>query len=337
MEIKEAIQSVVDSKSLTQEQAHNIALGIMSGNATDAQIGALLIGLRLKGETIDEITGFVQAMREKATRIPCKNKNLVDTCGTGGDCSGTFNVSTISAIVAAGAGCSVAKHGNRSVSSQCGSADLFMKLGVNVEADPEKVGQCIDENGIGFLFAPKLHNAMKYAIGPRREMGVRTIFNILGPMTNPAGAKRQLLGVFDEGIMESMVTTLQKLGSEHVIIVHGQDGLDEITLTGKTMVYELKDGKIKKYDLKPADVGLETISSDLLKGGDPDRNAEIALRILEGKKGPERDFVLINAGAVIYVGGSADSIQNGIRKAKESIDSGEALKRLDKLKKMTNE
>jgi anthranilate phosphoribosyltransferase len=337
MEIKEAIQSVVDSKSLTQEQAYNIASGIMSGNATDAQIGALLIGLRLKGETIDEITGFVQAMREKATQIPCKNKNLVDTCGTGGDGSGTFNVSTISAIVAAGAGCNVAKHGNRSVSSQCGSADLFMKLGVNVEVKPEKVGQCIDENGIGFLFAPKLHNAMKYAIGPRREMGVRTIFNILGPMTNPAGAKRQLLGVFDVGIMESMATTLQKLGSEHVMIVHGEDGLDEITLTGKTKVYELKKGEIKKYDLNPGDVGFETISSDRLKGGDPDRNAEIAIQILEGKEGPERDFVLINAGAVIYVGGYADSIQDGIHKAKESIDSGEALKRLEKLKKMTNE
>ncbi len=337
MEIKEAIQSVVDSKSLTQEQAYNIALGIMSGNATDAQIGALLIGLRLKGETIDEITGFVQAMREKATRIPCMNQNLVDTCGTGGDCSGTFNVSTISAIVAAGAGCSVAKHGNRSVSSQCGSADLFMKLGVNVEVGPEKVGQCIDENGIGFLFAPKLHNAMKYAIGPRREMGVRTIFNILGPMTNPAGAKRQLLGVFDENIMESMVTTLQKLGSEHVMVVHGEDGLDEITLTGKTTVYELKKGNIQKYNLEPENVGLKSISSDQLKGGDPDRNAEIAIRILDGKEGPERDFVLINAGAVIYVGGHADSIQDGIYKAKESIDSGEALERLEKLKKMTNE
>jgi anthranilate phosphoribosyltransferase len=337
MEIKEAIQSVVDSKSLTQEQAYNIALGIMSGNATDAQIGALLIGLRLKGETIDEITGFVQAMREKATRIPCMNQNLVDTCGTGGDCSGTFNVSTISAIVAAGAGCSVAKHGNRSVSSQCGSADLFMKLGVNVEVGPEKVGQCIDENGIGFLFAPKLHNAMKYAIGPRREMGVRTIFNILGPMTNPAGAKRQLLGVFDENIMESMVTTLQKLGSEHVMVVHGEDGLDEITLTGKTTVYELKKGNIQKYNLEPENVGLKSISSDQLKGGDPDRNAEIAIRILDGKEGPERDFVLINTGAVIYVGGHADSIQDGIHKAKESIDSGEALERLEKLKKMTNE
>ena len=336
MEIKEAIKSVIESNHLTQNQAYHVALDIMSGNATDAQIGALLIGLRLKGETIDEITGFVQAMREKATRISCKSKNLVDTCGTGGDCRGTFNVSTISAIVAAGAGCNVAKHGNRSVSSQCGSADLFMKLGVNIEVNPEKVGQCIDENGIGFLFAPMLHIAMKYAIGPRREMGVRTIFNILGPMTNPAGAKRQLLGVFDESIMESMVNTLRKLGSEHVMIVHGEDGLDEITLTGKTTVYELKDGRIKKYVLEPEDVGLERFHLAKLKGGDPDRNAEIAIQILEGKKGPAKDFVLMNAGAVIYVGGMASSLREGIKKARNSIDSGEALKRLEKLKEMTN-
>lgn len=212
-----------------------------------------------------------------------------------------------------------------------------MKLGVNIEADPEKVGECIDENGIGFLFAPKLHNAMKYAIGPRREMGVRTIFNILGPMTNPAGAKRQLLGVFDQNIMESMAGTLQKLGSEHVMIVHGEDGLDEITLAGKTIVYELKDGKIEKYSLKPEDVGLTRLSSAELKGGEPNRNAEIAIQILEGKNGAERDFVLLNAGAVIYVSGKASSFREGITKAEESIDSGEALKRLEKLVELTNQ
>jgi anthranilate phosphoribosyltransferase len=336
MGIKEAIQNVIESKNLELNEAYNVAKEIMSGNATDAQIGALLIALRLKGETIDEITGFVRAMREKATKIPCNSSNLVDTCGTGGDRSGTFNVSTLSALVAAGAGCNVAKHGNRSVSSQCGSADLFLEMGVNIEIPVEKVAQCIDENGVGFLFAPLLHKAMLYAIGPRREIGVRTIFNILGPLTNPAEAKRQLLGVFDGTLTEPLANVLKKLGSEHVMIVHGEDGLDEITTTGKTKVSELFNGEIKNYTIQPEDYGIKNSKLEDIKGGAPGVNVNIALDILRGKKDSARDMVIMNAGAVIYIAGEASSIKEGIKLAEESIDSGEAMKKLETLKKMTN-
>lgn len=337
MEIKEAIKNVIELKNLAQEEAYSVASEIMSGNATDAQIGALLIALRQKGETIDEITGFVRAMREKATKIPCCSDDLVDTCGTGGDRSGTFNVSTISALVAAGAGCKVAKHGNRSVSSQCGSADLFMELGVKIDIPPEKVTRCIDENGVGFLFAPLLHKAMKYAIGPRREIGVRTIFNILGPLTNPAGAKRQLLGIFDEDLTEPIADVLKKLGSEHVLVVHGEDGLDEITITGKTKVSELFRGEIKNYTLEPDNFGFQRAKIEDIKGGEPGVNAKITVDVLRGQKGPQRDFVLLNSGAVIYVSGKACSIEEGMGLAEKSIDSGEAMKKLETLKKMTNE
>lgn len=335
MDIKQAIEKVSRLEPLNRNESRDAALEIMEGRATDAQIAALLVSLRLKGETVDEITGFAMAMRDKATKISSVNGDLVDTCGTGGDRSGTFNVSTLSALVAAGAGCTVAKHGNRSVSSRCGSADLFAELGVQINLTPDQIARCIDEAGIGFLFAPNLHQAMKHAAGPRREIGVRTIFNILGPMTNPAGAKRQVLGVFDKTLTDTLTKVLGDLGSKHVLAVHGEDGLDEITLTGTTLVSELKDGIIKNYRIQPEDFGFKRVSLDELRGGDTKTNAGIAMAVLKGEKGAARDMVLMNAGAVVYAGGKAGNIAQGIEKAMESIDSGKAMKKLQLLREMT--
>jgi anthranilate phosphoribosyltransferase len=331
MNIKEAINKAINKKDINKDDAYKVALDIMSGETTDAQIASLLTALRMKGETVEEITGFVKAMRDKVTRINAPNEYLIDTCGTGGDGAGTFNISTISAIVAAGAGCRVAKHGNRSVSSNCGSADLLKQLGVNIENPPEKVEKCIEEAGVGFLFAPLLHPAMKYAIGPRREMAARTIFNILGPLTNPADAKRQLLGVYSKELTTTIANVLANLDSIHCMIVHGEDGLDEITTTGKTFVSELKDGKITEYTISPEDFGMIKRDPEDLKGGTPQTNAEIAFNLLKGGTGGKREITLLNSGAAIYVAGKADSLSDGIEKAKESIDSGEALKTLNKL------
>jgi len=334
MNIKEAIKKAIVKENIDQESAYKVALSIMSGEATDAQIGSLITALRMKGETVDEITGFVKAMRDKVTRINAPKEYLIDTCGTGGDGAGTFNISTISALVAAGAGCRVAKHGNRSVSSKCGSADLLKELGVNIETPPEKVEKCIEEAGVGFLFAPLLHPAMKYAIGPRREMAVRTIFNILGPLTNPADAKRQLLGVYSKELTTPIANVLANLDSIHCMVVHGEDGLDEITTTGKTFVSELKDGKIKEYTISPEDFGMIKRKSEDLKGGTPQANAEITLNLLKGGSGGKRETTILNSGAAIYVSGKADSLAEGIEKAKKSIDSGEALKKLEALRKI---
>jgi anthranilate phosphoribosyltransferase len=331
MNIKEAIKKAISKEDINQEDAYKVALDIMSGEATDAQIASLLTALRIKGETVDEITGFVKAMRDKVTKIKAPEEYLVDTCGTGGDNAGTFNISTISAIVAAGAGCKVAKHGNRCVSSNCGSADLLKELGVNIENPPEKIEKCIEEAGVGFLFAPLLHPAMKYAIGPRREMGVRTIFNILGPLTNPAGAKRQLLGVYSKELTTPIANVLANLDSIHCMIVHGEDGLDEITTTGKTFVSELKDGTVTEYTISPGDFGMTRRDPEDLKGGTPQNNAQIALNLLEGGTGGKREITILNSGAAIYVAGKAETLSEGIEKAKESIDSGEALKTLEKL------
>ncbi len=331
MNVKEAIKKAISKEDINQADAYKVALDIMSGEATEAQIGSLLTALRMKGETVDEITGFVKAMRDKVTKINAPEEYLIDTCGTGGDGAGTFNISTISAIVAAGAGCNVAKHGNRSVSSNCGSADLLKELGVNIENPPEKVEKCIEEVGVGFLFAPLLHPAMKYAIGPRREMGVRTIFNILGPLTNPASAKRQLLGVYSKDLASPIANVLANLDSVHCMVVHGEDGLDEITTTGKTYVSELKDGKITEYTISPEDFGMTVKSSEDLKGGAPETNAKIALDLLGGGTGGKRDITILNSGAAIYVSGKASNLAEGIEKAKESIDSGKASKTLEKL------
>ncbi|HEX9933749.1 MAG TPA: anthranilate phosphoribosyltransferase [bacterium] len=336
MNIKQAIEKTVRLKSLSESEAYATAGQIMEGKATDAQIAALLVSMRHKGESVEEITGFARAMRDRATPVAAGSDSLVDTCGTGGDGSGTFNVSTLSALVAAGAGCRVAKHGNRSVSSQCGSADVFEALGVKVDLQPEAISRCIDEAGIGFLFAPNLHKAMKHAIGPRREIGIRTVFNILGPLTNPAGAKRQLLGVFDGGLTDRLACVLKELGSEHVMVVHGEDGLDEITLTCGTLVTELKDGEISRYRIEPESFGFRRSSEEALKGGDAETNAGIARKVLEGRPCPARDTVLLNAGAVVYVGGKAASISEGIRLAKESVDSGAAMQALERLVAASN-
>jgi anthranilate phosphoribosyltransferase len=333
--IQEAIAKLIDGQNLTRVEMTGVMNQIMSGEATDAQIGAFLIALRIKGESVDEIVGAAAVMREKATPIQTKHRVIVDTCGTGGDHSGTFNISTTAAFVVAGAGLCVAKHGNRAATSQSGSADVLKALGVQVEASPEVISRCLDEVGIGFLFAVSLHGAMKYAIGPRREVGVRTIFNALGPLTNPAGAKRQVIGVYSAALTETLATVLGNLGSEHVFVVHGSDGLDEMTLTGPTRVSELKDGVVSTYDVSPNDFGLAQASASDLQGGDADANAKMTLAILNGEKGPKRDIVLLNAAAAIVAGGKANDLAQGIQVAADVVDSGKALEKLEGLKKVS--
>ena len=334
--IQEAIRDLIAGTDLGRAKMRAVMEQIMSGQATDAQIGAFLVALRIKGETIDEIAGGAEAMREKATPIVTVRPDLIDTCGTGGDDSGTFNISTTVAFVACGAGLAVAKHGTRSISSQCGSSDVLTALGVNVEASPEKVGECIDEVGIGFLFAIALHGAMKHAVGPRRELATRTVFNILGPLTNPAGAKRQLLGVFDGALTEALAGVLRELGSDQALVVHGSDGLDEITLTGPTQVSELRDGQVSTRQIHPGDFGLQTVPAEALKGGDADQNARILRGVLDGEEGPQRDVVLLNAAAAMVVGGLAEDITAGLEVARESIDSGKARQALDRLVEVSN-
>ncbi len=329
--IREAIQKVVKSEDLTRQEARSVMTEIMEGEASPAQIGCFLASLRLKGETVDEITGFAEVMREKAIRISCSRENVVDTCGTGGDGLHTFNISTCTAFVAAGAGVAVAKHGNRSVSSSCGSADVLRELGVNIEASPGIVEKCLEEVGIGFLFAPKLHLAMKYAIGPRREIGIRTVFNILGPMTNPAGARRQLVGVYDGALTDTIAHVLGKLGSERVFVVYGEDGLDEISTTGPTQVTELKESEVRTYSVHPEDFGLPVSSMEDLKGGDAAANAALLKEVLGGQEGPKRDIVLLNSAAVIVAAGKADDLKEGLELATDSIDSGRAMEKLDQL------
>lgn len=336
MKLKQAIKDVIEMKDMTQETAYTVATDIMSGHVTDAQLASLLTALTIKGESIDEITGFVLAMREKATPVECGSRNIIDTCGTGGDAKGTFNISTISAFVAAGAGCHVAKHGNRSVSSNCGSADLLENMDINIDLQPEKMAECIDKIGIGFLFAPALHQAMKHAVGPRRQIGIRTIFNILGPLTNPAGTKRQLLGVFKKELTEPIARVLGKLGCKHCMVVHGEDGLDEITTTGRTYISEYKKGKVNNYFIQPENFGFRKSSIEDIMGGNIQDNVRIAHSILEGADGFKREIVLLNAGAAIYVGGRAGSIEEGIKMAENSIDTGKAIERYLMLKELTN-
>ena len=334
--IREAISKVVDGEDLSREEAVTTMTEIMSGDATPAQIACFITALRLKGETVDEITGCASAMREKVTRIEAKADLLVDTCGTGGDGAHTFNISTTAALVAAGAGLHIAKHGNRSVSSRSGSADVLKALGVNIEADAATVARCVDEVGIGFLFAPMLHPAMKYAIGPRREIGIRTIFNILGPLTNPAGAQVQVLGVYDAGLTGTLANVLKNLGSQHVFVVHGSDGLDEITITGKTYVSELVDGQVRSFVIDPEDFGISKADMSGLVGGTAEENAQMTLDILRGEEGPRRDIVLLNSAAAIVAGGKAANLIEGIQVAAESIDSGKAMEKLELLKKASN-
>ena len=334
--IKEAIAKLIEKNNLTSDEAKQVMEEIMSGQATTAQISAYLVAMRLKGETIDEIIGSAEAMRQHATKIASTKPNLLDTCGTGGDRSYTFNISTVSALVAAGAGAIVAKHGNRAVSSMCGSADLLKELGVNIEARPDIIQKCLNQIGIAFLFAPLLHESMKYAAPVRREIGVRTIFNVLGPMTNPAGARHHLLGVFNADLTEPLAKALAKLGSKHVLVAAGKDGLDEITTTAETIISELKNGKVKTYKIKPGDFGIKKAKPADLKGKDVMFNAKLTLDILNGKKGPKRDIVILNAGAALYAADIANNIKQGIKLAAASIDSGKAKEKLEGLKRLTN-
>lgn len=334
--IQEAIQALVDREDLTRAQATAAMDEIMTGDATPAQIGSFITALRMKGETVDEVTGLAAAMRDKATPISVNRSPIVDTCGTGGDGSHTFNISTTAAFVVAGAGVAVAKHGNRAASSQCGSADVLRELGVNVDAEPPVVGRCVDEAGIGFLFAIRLHGAMKHAIGPRREIGVRTVFNILGPMTNPAGALHQVIGVFDGAWTERIANALGSLGSRHALVVHGHDGLDEITITGSTRVSELHDGSVTTYDLDPREYGFKLASPDALKGGEAPENAEILRDVLAGSSGARRDIVLLNAAAALMAVEAVTEIAAGVDVARDAIDSGRAAQCLTDLVKVSN-
>jgi anthranilate phosphoribosyltransferase len=336
MDIRQAIAQLVDDRNLTTAEAEAVMEQVMTGQATPAQIGGFLIALRQKGETVEEVTGFARAMRHNATRVQAHRRPLVDTCGTGGDGAGTFNISTTAAFVVAGAGLAVAKHGNRSVSSKCGSADVLRALGVRLELQPEEVASCIDEVGIGFLYAPLLHPAMKHAIGPRREMGVRTVFNILGPLTNPAGAQVQVLGVYDEGLTEMMARVLGSLGSEAAFVVHGADGLDELSTAGPNRVARLKDGEVETFTLDPLDLDLPRATLADFAGGEAEENAAIVRGILDGEPGAKRDVVLLNSAAALAAADLAVDLADGVSLAAESIDSGAARSKLESLVTFTN-
>ncbi|MEK6646482.1 MAG: anthranilate phosphoribosyltransferase [Candidatus Firestonebacteria bacterium] len=333
--IKEAIAKIVDKKDISIDEAKLVMDEIMDGKATSSQIAAFIIALRIKGETIDEVIGCVQSMRSKSVKINSIHKILVDTCGTGGDRANTFNISTTAAFVAAGAGVPVAKHGNRAVSSHCGSADLLKSLGVNIEMSPEKVEECLNKIGIGFLFAPILHPAMKYAAEPRRDIGIRTIFNILGPLTNPANAQAQVVGVYAYNLTEIVACVLGSLGSTHVFAVHGTDGLDEITITGDTKISEWKDCKKHEFYVQPEDFGFKPAKLEEIKSDSMEENTKIFLKVLNGEKGPCRDIVLMNAGAAIAAGGASKDIFEGAKLAEKSIDSGDALKKFNEFKDFT--
>jgi len=336
MNIREAIDKLVNRVDLSEAETIDVMNQIMTGEATPLQVAAFLTALRMKGETVEEITGAARVMREKAHRVHVSAKTVLDTCGTGGDQKGTFNISTTSAFVVAGAGVTVAKHGNRSVSSQSGSADVLGALGVKVDAPKERVEQCIAKIGIGFLFAPLLHEAMKYAVQPRRDIGIRTIFNILGPLTNPAMARYQLIGIYSGELVAMIAQVLKNLGSARALVVHGLEGLDEISLCGPTKVAELRDGEVKEYTIEPEQLGLKRCLLTDLHGGSADESAVIVRAVLDGKPGPARDVVLLNSGAALYVSGNAATLQDGMGLAAESIDSGKARQKLQQLVEMTN-
>ena len=326
--IKEAISKLVDGQSLSEDEARRSMIEIMDGEATAAQLAAFLVALRIKGESIDEILGMALTMRAKAVKVSAPG-DLLDTCGTGGDGSGTYNISSASAFVAAGAGLKVAKHGNRSATSRCGSADVLEALGARLTLTPEQAVQCLDEAGFAFLFAPAYHPAMRHAAGPRGEIGVRTVFNILGPLSNPADASNQLLGVAAAEAAPKMAAVLLRLGVRHALVVHGEDGLDEVTLGAATRVYEVRDGSIQEYSITPEELALPRARIDALSGGDKDHNAAIIVSLLEGQPGPRRDALVANAAAALYAGDRVTSLQEGTRLAAEVIDSGKARAALD--------
>jgi len=333
--IKEAINLLVQGMDLSEVEMAECMKEIMEGRATDAQIGAFLTALRIKGETVDEITAAARIMREKAAVIKAP-EGVLDTCGTGGDMSHTFNISTAAAIVVSAAGVPVAKHGNRSVSSRAGSADVLEALGVKIDLPPEKVERCLFETGFGFLFAPIFHPAMKYAVGPRREMGIRTIFNILGPLTNPAGAKRQVLGVFADRLTEVLAQVLGNLGAVDTMVVHGEDGLDEITISDGTKVSRYSNGEVNTFYITPEDFGIERADVKSLLGGDRDENARILLSIMKGERGPRRDVVLMNSAAALVVSGRTDDLRDAMLIASDAIDSGSAYEKLEEVIRVSN-
>lgn len=336
MNIQTAIKMVIANQNLSTTDMTAVMQQIMTGECTPAQIGGFLVGLRMKGENIDEISAAATVMRELSTRVKVDAKHLVDTCGTGGDASGSFNISTASAIVAAAAGARVAKHGNRSVSSKSGSADVLEAAGVNLDITPEQVGACIEQVGVGFMFAQKHHSAMRHAIGPRKEMAVRTIFNVLGPLTNPAGAPNQVIGVFDGDLVEPLANVLKNLGSRHVMVVHGDDGMDEISISAKTRVAELKDGEVTCYTLSPTDFGLEMADLADLKVDSVEQSLAMIQSVLGNTPGPALDIVALNAGAAIYVSGLAESMTIGVQMAQSAIADGRASEVLDNLIEKSN-
>ncbi len=333
----EKLRKITRQEDLDASETAQIINEIFSGSLTDAQIGAFMAALATKGETYEELAGAATAMRRKAIRIETPASTIVDTCGTGGDGAKTFNISTTTAFVVAGCGVTVAKHGNRSISSQCGSADLLEVLGMNLDLDPELVEEAVTDIGIGFLFAPKYHGAMRYAATARKEVAIRSIFNMLGPLTNPAAANCQILGVYAPELTEMFARALQKLGSRRVFVVHGHDGLDEISVCAPTRISELNDGRIQTYDISPEQFFGEPAESEALAGGDPAENADITLKILGGEKGPCRDVVLINAAAALVAAGKAEKLSDGITVAEYAIDSGAARDKLDALIAFTRE
>lgn len=335
--IKDGIKKLINAQNLNQQEMELVFTQIMQGEATPAQIASFITALRVKGATVDEIAGAANIMRKFATRLSIKSEKILDTCGTGGSGKHIFNVSTLVALIASGAQITVAKHGNRSVSSKSGSADLLEKLGVNINAQPAIVEKCINEINIGFLFAPTFHKAMKYAIGPRREIGIRTIFNVLGPLTNPAGATNQLLGTFNRKLTTPLAEVLGKLGLKHAMVVCGADGLDEVSITGETFVSELINAQVKNYIVEPEQFGIKKAKMEKLQIEDAEQSADIAKKVLDGEQCPITDIVLLNAAFAIYVADAAESIKDGLKIAKKSLAEGKAKEKLELLVKYTNE
>mgnify|MGYP003365453713 CR=1 FL=1 len=335
--LKEAIKKISNKQNLNEEEAYSSVNEIMKGEALPSQIGAFLVGLRMKGETVEEITGSARAMRDNASIVKLESEYAIDTCGTGGDGSKTFNISTAVAIIAAAAGVKVAKHGNRAVSSSSGSADVLQELGINIDIEPEKAKKLIDENGMAFLFAQKYHSAMKN-VGPvRKELGIRTVFNILGPLTNPAFVKGQVLGVYSKELTHTLAEVLLKLGSEKAMVVHGGDGLDEITTTTTTYVSEIREGKVIDYEIEPEKLGIPLAKVEDIKGSSAKENAGIIIDILRGKRGSKRDIVVLNTAAALYVGKVAENLEQGIKLTEDIIDSGKAYEKLNELVEYSKE
>lgn len=337
MGIRAAIEALVNERrDLTEEEAASAMAEVFAGEATPAQLAAFLIALRLKGETVDEIVGMARVMRQHALRVQVEGP-LLDTCGTGGDGRGTFNVSTAAAFVAAGAGVRVAKHGNRAMTSGCGSADVLEALGAKIGLGPAQVAECIRQTGFGFMFAQAFHPAMKYAAATRREIGVRTVFNILGPLTNPAGASSQLLGVARPEIAPPMAAALQRLGASRALVVHGHDGEDELSLGGPSYVCELRGGEVREYTISPEEAGLDSAPPSAIRGGTPEQNAAVLVAVLKGERGPVRDVVVLNAAAALLAADAAPDLREAARAAEKAIDSGEAFRRLERWVELTNE